>query len=187
MFGFRRFSWMLNLIHNTGTNLARIQKRNSWHVLGRGLLPKVQNKQYEQIRNYKTLMKNFRGMCPWLWSNLGEFPTANNSATNCLTAYPPVQISSSKQIFKYISFNKTMTQLSSTLSKCAKDLAGFAVMFIIFFLAFAQLGYLLFGGQDQNYASLGTCVWVSYVDKSVISVLQLYLQLYTNRPQNWIS
>ena len=46
------------------------------------------------------------------------------------------------QTFKYISFNKTMTQLSSTLSRCAKDLAGFAVMFFIIFLAFAQLGYL---------------------------------------------
>jgi len=38
-----------------------------------------------------------------------------------------------------------MTQLSSTLGACAKDLAGFAVMFFIIFLAFAQLGYLIFG------------------------------------------
>ena len=57
------------------------------------------------------------------------------------------------QVFKYISFNRTMTQLSSTLSKCAKDLAGFAVMFFIFFLAFAQLGYLLFGTQIEEYSS----------------------------------
>ncbi|KAH0624374.1 hypothetical protein JD844_031779 [Phrynosoma platyrhinos] len=35
------------------------------------------------------------------------------------------------KIFKYISFNKTMTQLSSTLARCAKDILGFAIMFFI--------------------------------------------------------
>ncbi|XP_018023502.1 polycystin-2 [Hyalella azteca] len=57
------------------------------------------------------------------------------------------------KLFKYISFNKTMTQLSSTLSRCAKDLAGFAVMFFIVFFAYAQLGYLLFGTQVEDYNS----------------------------------
>ena len=57
------------------------------------------------------------------------------------------------QIFKYISFNKTMTQLSSTLGRCAKDLAGFFVMFIIIFLAFTQLGYLLFGSQVKDFST----------------------------------
>ncbi|KAK3090686.1 hypothetical protein FSP39_013743 [Pinctada imbricata] len=57
------------------------------------------------------------------------------------------------KIFKYISFNKTMTQLSSTLGRCAKDLAGFAVMFLIIFLAFTQLGYLLFGTQVKDFSS----------------------------------
>ncbi|XP_055874646.1 polycystin-2-like [Biomphalaria glabrata] len=57
------------------------------------------------------------------------------------------------KIFKYISFNKTMTQLSSTLGRCAKDLAGFFVMFIIIFLAFTQLGYLLFGTQVEDFSS----------------------------------
>lgn len=33
------------------------------------------------------------------------------------------------------------------LSQCAKDVAGFAIMFFIVFFAFAQLGYLLFGTQ----------------------------------------
>jgi len=54
-----------------------------------------------------------------------------------------------------------MTQLSSTLSKCAKDLAGFAVMFFIFFLAFAQLGYLLFGSQNHEYSSFSMSMYVS--------------------------
>ncbi|OWF42403.1 polycystic kidney disease 2-like 1 protein isoform X1 [Mizuhopecten yessoensis] len=57
------------------------------------------------------------------------------------------------KIFKYISFNKTMTQLSSTLGRCAKDLAGFAVMFFIIFLAFTQLGYLLFGTQVKDFSN----------------------------------
>lgn len=66
------------------------------------------------------------------------------------------------KVFKYISFNKTMTQLQSTLSKCAKDLAGFAVMFFIIFLAFAQLGYLLFGNQLAEYSSFSESIFTLY-------------------------
>lgn len=51
------------------------------------------------------------------------------------------------KLFKYLSFNKTMTQLSGTLAAATRDLAGFCVMFFIIFFAFAQLGYLLFGIQ----------------------------------------
>jgi diacylglycerol kinase len=54
-------------------------------------------------------------------------------------------------MFKYISFNKTMTQLSETLAKCAKDISGFALMFFIIFFAFAQLGYLTFGIQIEGF------------------------------------
>lgn len=57
------------------------------------------------------------------------------------------------KLFKYISFNKTMTQLSSTLSRCAKDVAGFGIMFFIVFFAFAQLGYLLFGTQVRDFSN----------------------------------
>ena len=62
------------------------------------------------------------------------------------------------KIFKYISFNKTMTQLSSTLSACAKDLMGFAVMFFLLFLAFAQLGFLLFGSQVRDFSSFANAM-----------------------------
>lgn len=57
------------------------------------------------------------------------------------------------KIFKYVSFNKTMTQLSLTLSRCAKDVTGFAIMFFIVFLAYAQLGYLIFGTQVQGFST----------------------------------
>ena len=58
------------------------------------------------------------------------------------------------KIFKYLSFNKTMTQLSGTLSKCSKELSGFTVMFMIIFFAFAELGFLLFGTQVQDFNNI---------------------------------
>ncbi|KAL4640930.1 polycystic kidney disease 2-like 1 protein [Arapaima gigas] len=66
------------------------------------------------------------------------------------------------KIFKYISFNKTMTQLSSTLARCAKDILGFAIMFFIVFFAYAQLGYLLFGTQVQSFNSFVTCIFTQF-------------------------
>ncbi|XP_072334894.1 polycystin-2-like protein 1 [Scyliorhinus torazame] len=66
------------------------------------------------------------------------------------------------KIFKYISFNKTMTQLSSTLARCAKDILGFAVMFFIVFFAYAQLGYLLFGTQVANFSTFLKCIFTQF-------------------------
>lgn len=66
------------------------------------------------------------------------------------------------QIFKYISFNKTMMQLSSTLARCAKDILGFAIMFFIVFFAYAQLGYLLFGTQVENFSTFIKCMCVPF-------------------------
>ena len=56
------------------------------------------------------------------------------------------------KLFKYLSFNKTMSQLNGTLSATAADLSGFLVMFVIIYMAFVQLGYLLFGIQ-VNFSS----------------------------------
>lgn len=66
------------------------------------------------------------------------------------------------KVFKYISFNKTMTQLSSTLSKCAKDIAGFAVMFFIIFLAYAQWGYLIFGTQVKDFSTFPDSIFTLF-------------------------
>ncbi|KAH0629802.1 hypothetical protein JD844_012189 [Phrynosoma platyrhinos] len=63
------------------------------------------------------------------------------------------------KIFKFISFNKTMTQLSSTLSRCAKDIIGFAIMFFIIFFAYAQLGYLVFGSQVDEFSTFQNCMY----------------------------
>ncbi|NXG31775.1 PK2L2 protein, partial [Dromaius novaehollandiae] len=66
------------------------------------------------------------------------------------------------KIFKYISFNKTMTQLSSTLSRCAKDIIGFAIMFFIIFFAYAQLGYLVFGSQVDEFSTFQNCIFTQF-------------------------
>ena len=53
-----------------------------------------------------------------------------------------------------------MTQLSATMSSCAKDLLAFTVMFIIVFISFAQFGYLVFGTQVESYSTFNFAVWV---------------------------
>ncbi|KAJ1370305.1 hypothetical protein KIN20_031999 [Parelaphostrongylus tenuis] len=57
-------------------------------------------------------------------------------------------------VFNYIGFNKTMNQLSATLSRSTKDIGGFAVMFAVFFFAYAQFGYLVFGSQKFSHTML---------------------------------
>ncbi|KAM9344848.1 polycystin-2-like protein 1 [Symphorus nematophorus] len=66
------------------------------------------------------------------------------------------------KVFKYISFNKTMTQLSSTLGRCAKDILGFAIMFFIVFFAYAQLGYLLFGTEVESFSTFAKCIFTQF-------------------------
>nr|XP_046257929.1 polycystic kidney disease 2-like 1 protein [Scatophagus argus] len=66
------------------------------------------------------------------------------------------------KVFKYISFNKTMTQLSSTLGRCAKDILGFAIMFFIVFFAYAQLGYLIFGTEVESFSTFSKCIFTQF-------------------------
>ncbi|RZC41347.1 polycystic kidney disease 2-like 1 protein [Asbolus verrucosus] len=63
------------------------------------------------------------------------------------------------KIFKYLSFNKTMGQLNNTLKNCALDILGFSIMFFIIFFAFAELGYLLFGSQVEDFSSFGVAMF----------------------------
>lgn len=91
-----------------------------------------------------------------LLSNINQFPDFDSLSywqNQFNNAVAIMAFLSWIKFFKYISFNKTMTQLSSTLARCAKDIAGFAVMFYIVFFAYAQLGYLLFGGIVEDYSS----------------------------------
>ncbi|XP_076830129.1 polycystin-2 isoform X2 [Brachyhypopomus gauderio] len=66
------------------------------------------------------------------------------------------------KLFKFINFNKTMNQLSSTVSRCAKDLLGFAIMFFIVFLAYAQLAYLVFGTQLTDFSTFQACIFTQF-------------------------
>ncbi|KAM9314133.1 polycystin-2 isoform 2-T2 [Pholidichthys leucotaenia] len=66
------------------------------------------------------------------------------------------------KLFKFINFNKTMSQLSSTMSRCAKDLVGFAIMFFIIFLAYAQLAYLVFGTQVSDFSTFQASILTQF-------------------------
>eukprot|EP00076_Gallus_gallus_P045247 XP_025010785.1 polycystic kidney disease 2-like 2 protein isoform X3 [Gallus gallus] len=66
------------------------------------------------------------------------------------------------KIFKYVSFSKTMTQLSSTLSRCAKDIIGFAIMFFIIFIAYAQFSHLVFGPQVDDFSTFQNCIFSQF-------------------------
>ncbi|XP_075888699.1 polycystin-2 [Nelusetta ayraudi] len=66
------------------------------------------------------------------------------------------------KLFKFINLNKTMSQLSSTMSRCAKDLVGFAIMFFIIFLAYAQLAYLVFGTQVNDFSTFQASIFTQF-------------------------
>ncbi|XP_066248663.1 polycystin-2-like protein 1 [Euwallacea similis] len=57
--------------------------------------------------------------------------------------------------FKYLNFNRRMSQLNNTIRKCAKDILGFSVMFFVAYFAYAELGYLVFGNQVESFRSFG--------------------------------
>ncbi|KAK2489482.1 hypothetical protein MC885_011515 [Smutsia gigantea] len=53
-------------------------------------------------------------------------------------------------------------KLSTTMSRCAKDLFGFAIMFFIIFLAYAQLAYLVFGTQVDDFSTFQECIFTQF-------------------------
>ncbi|XP_040459658.1 polycystic kidney disease 2-like 2 protein [Falco naumanni] len=61
-------------------------------------------------------------------------------------------------ILEYVQFNKS-TRLPSILSCCAKDIIGFAIIFFIVFFAYAQLGYLIFGSQVEDFSTVQNCIF----------------------------
>ncbi|XP_042310262.1 polycystic kidney disease 2-like 2 protein isoform X5 [Sceloporus undulatus] len=88
------------------------------------------------------------------------------------------------KIFKFISFNKTMTQLSSTLSRCAKDIIGFAIMFFIIFFAYAHFTQFRIVLGDFNFASiehanriLGPIYFITFVFFVFFVLLNMFLAI----------
>uniref|UniRef100_A0A8B9R2X3 Polycystin-2 n=1 Tax=Anas platyrhynchos TaxID=8839 RepID=A0A8B9R2X3_ANAPL len=66
------------------------------------------------------------------------------------------------KLFKFVNFNRTMSQLSTTMSRCVKDVVGFAIMFFIIFLAYAQLAYLVFGTQIDDFSTFQDCIFTQF-------------------------
>ncbi|XP_063773052.1 polycystin-2 isoform X2 [Pseudophryne corroboree] len=66
------------------------------------------------------------------------------------------------KLFKFVNFNRTMTQLSTTMSRCAKDILGFSIMFFIIFLAYAQFAFLVFGSQVDDFRTFQDCIFTQF-------------------------
>ncbi|CAH2301373.1 polycystin-2 isoform X1 [Pelobates cultripes] len=66
------------------------------------------------------------------------------------------------KLFKFVDFNRTMTQLSTTMSRCAKDILGFSIMFFIIFLAYAQFAFLVFGTQVDDFSTFQDCILTQF-------------------------
>lgn len=63
------------------------------------------------------------------------------------------------KVFRYIKLNRPLAQMATTLDRCRSDLVAFSVMFIVVFLAFAQLAFLIFGCRVQGFSSFSeTCI-----------------------------
>lgn len=58
------------------------------------------------------------------------------------------------QLFKFIGFNRTFSQLSLTMGACLKDMLAFSFVFVLVYLSFAQLGYFLFGSVLGDFSTL---------------------------------
>ncbi|KAI1887415.1 hypothetical protein AGOR_G00190060 [Albula goreensis] len=91
------------------------------------------------------------------------------------------------KLFKFINFNKTMSQLSSTMSRCAKDITGFAIMFFIIFLAirpaciFTQfriiLGDFEFSEIEEANRILGPLYFTTFVFFVFFILLNMFLAI----------
>jgi hypothetical protein len=52
-----------------------------------------------------------------------------------------------------LKFNRRMAMLADTIRLATKDMKSFVITFFIYFFAFAQFAYLLFGAQLPSYGS----------------------------------
>jgi polycystin 2 len=57
------------------------------------------------------------------------------------------------KIFKYLNLNKTMLLLNKTISSCLNEIFAFICIFLIIFLAYTQIGWLLFGRYLTEWRS----------------------------------
>ena len=119
------------------------------------------------------------------------------------------------QLFKYINFNKTMNQLQETLSRCAGDLLGFAIMFFIILytepalqsshniramlrcfvhytrhvfvrsFAFAQFGTLVFGANMPDYKTFGETMYATRISQGPLARKWALNTCFLNTVAKW--
>ncbi|XP_017836682.1 polycystin-2-like [Drosophila busckii] len=58
----------------------------------------------------------------------------------------------------FMDFNPVLRTIGLAMSKAAKDLAAFIVMFVILFIAYGELGLLLFGSDVKDFKDFSTAV-----------------------------
>ncbi|CAG9768877.1 unnamed protein product [Ceutorhynchus assimilis] len=94
--------------------------------------------------------------------NIRDNPTAYGNLEQPHVLYQVVNIGGAvllfflyMRTFKYLNFNRRMAQLNNTIRNCAKDIMGFSVMFFVAFFAYAELGYLVFGNEVDDFRSFG--------------------------------
>ena len=56
------------------------------------------------------------------------------------------------KLFKYVSFNNTMSQVQKTIARCVQDMVSFAIIFVIVFMAYAFLGGLYKNVSLRNWS-----------------------------------
>ncbi|XP_032590721.1 polycystic kidney disease 2-like 1 protein isoform X2 [Drosophila grimshawi] len=59
-------------------------------------------------------------------------------------------------LLKFMDFNPVLRTMGLAMHIASRDLGAFAIMFLIAFVAFANLGLLLFGGENVNFKDFPT-------------------------------
>ncbi|CAF0960087.1 unnamed protein product [Rotaria sordida] len=76
------------------------------------------------------------------------------------------------KIFKYLNINKTMLLLNKTISSCLNEIFAFTSIFLIIFLAYTQLGWILFGRYLTEWRSFRTSIFALF--RMILGDFNLY-------------
>jgi len=59
-----------------------------------------------------------------------------------------------RQLMKYININKPLTVIWLTFQQCLTGIISISMLFLGLVIAFAQFGYLVFGGATLSFLTL---------------------------------
>ncbi|CAF2049011.1 unnamed protein product [Rotaria magnacalcarata] len=76
------------------------------------------------------------------------------------------------KIFKYLNINKTMLLLNKTISSCLNEIFAFTSVFLIIFLAYTQLGWILFGRYLTEWRSFRISIFTLF--RMILGDFDLY-------------